>query len=94
MNAAELRDALDERDLLDLCADLARQHGATVDEVLSPSRSPRVSHARQAIWYALRHHSERRYSYPDLGRLFGRDHSTIIYGVRAYERWLLSRSAP
>jgi len=94
VNVETLREGLAARDLLELVADVARQHGATVDEVLAQDKTPRVSHARQAVWHALRHHPERRYSYPDIGRLFGRDHSTIIYGVRAYERWLLSRSAP
>lgn len=88
-----LREALDERDMLDLCAGLARQHGATVDEVLAQDKTPRVSHARQAIWHALRHHPERRYSYPDIGRLFGRDHSTVLAGVRAHEQRLANRSA-
>lgn len=88
-----LREALAERDLLEHVSDLARQHGATVDEVLAQDKTPRVSHARQAIWYALRHHPERRYSYPDIGRLFGRDHSTVLAGVRAHERRLADRSA-
>lgn len=80
--------ALGERGLLEYVAASARRDNATIYEVLGRSRLPRVCHARHAIWYALRHRGEGRLSYPDIGALFGRDHSTVISGVQAYERWL------
>ena len=43
--------------------------------------------ARFAMYKALR---ERNWSYPRIGRLFGKDHSTIIHGVKRAE-WLMGR---
>ena len=34
----------------------------------------------------MRHHPERHYSYPEIARLFARDHTTIMAGISAYER--------
>lgn len=90
-SVAALRENLAKRDLLGLVEDLAKRHGALVDEVLACNREPRVCRARQAAWYALRHHGEVEWSYPAIGRLFDRDHTTVMAGVRAYERWLATR---
>lgn len=86
-----IRERLEERDLLGLVAEVAKRHHATVAEVLGPSRMRHVCLARQGVWYAMRHHSECEWSYPAIGRLFDRDHTTVMAGVRAYERWLATR---
>ena len=57
-----------------------------VAELLGPSRERRLARPRFAIWAALydmrgtQHMSP--YSTTMIGRVFGRDHSTIISGIR------------
>jgi chromosomal replication initiation ATPase DnaA len=73
---------LAERDLLDVALRFAREHNVTVRELVGGSHERAPSWARQALWsflYSLGH-----WSYPRLGHLFGRDHSTILAGVRAH----------
>lgn len=53
------------------------------EEVYSKSRTTRIVEARGVIWYVCRQVT--MYSYPELGREFGRDHSTIIHGVTKVE---------
>lgn len=55
-------------------------HGATLDEVLSASRHPRIVRARHRLWMILRDTLD--LSYPELGALFDRDHTTIMSGVK------------
>jgi chromosomal replication initiation ATPase DnaA len=39
------------------------------------------------MWWLLKHHPERYFSYPDIAQMFRRsDHTTILSGVRAHER--------
>jgi chromosomal replication initiation ATPase DnaA len=62
--------------------------GFTVDDFLGHAKTPpRLNRARFAIWrecYDRRDEDGRRvYSTPELGRLFNRDHTTIMAGIRA-----------
>jgi len=52
-----------------------------------------VSYARQEVWWRLRYHPERYYSYPEIAWLFARDHATIIAGIAAHERRVAAASA-
>lgn len=52
--------------------------GVTVDEVCSKSRLKTVSLARMISAYVVREKVE--LSYPELGRQFCRDHTTLIWG--------------
>lgn len=77
-----------------ILADVARHYGLTIEELKSPSRAYRISHPRQeAMWLMrqqLRPDGSSRYSYPQIGRfLGGRDHCTVIRGIRS----LLARQA-
>jgi chromosomal replication initiation ATPase DnaA len=47
--------------------------------VTSRNRRKRVSEARQEIWRILKADGM---SYPELGELFNRDHTTIVHGVQ------------
>jgi chromosomal replication initiation ATPase DnaA len=87
-NGACAVDVLAQRDILDFCSAIAARHGASMEEVMTRARSQRVAFARSAIWTALLRHKEFRYSSTDIGELFGRDHSTVLSGVKNYERWL------
>jgi len=61
-------------------ADVAKFYGVTVAEILSPRREYRLSEPRHvAMWCAARLTG---LSFPQLGRAFRRDHTTIMYAVR------------
>jgi chromosomal replication initiation ATPase DnaA len=79
-------DQLRARDLLTLVSDVCKRRGVTLDEVCGRARSQAISRARQEVWWRIRHHPERSYSYPEIARLFARDHSTILAGISAHER--------
>jgi chromosomal replication initiation ATPase DnaA len=83
MNVA---DHLRTRDLLALVDEVCKQRGVTLEEVCGRARSQAISRARQEVWWRIRHHPEREYSYPEIARLFARDHTTIMAGISAYER--------
>lgn len=48
------------------------------------TRTRVMSEARQICWWLLRAHT--RLSYPSIGRMFERDSTTVIHGVRVVER--------
>lgn len=65
----------------------ALRHRISVKELRGRSRVRHIAHVRQAVF--LEAYSERRsngckaYSLPMIGRYFGRDHTTILHGIRA-----------
>lgn len=57
--------------------------GVTVAEMQSHSRAKRISRARQKAMYEIR--EECKWSYPRIAKLLGgRDHTTVIHGVKAH----------
>ena len=56
---------------------LARALGVTLEQVRGRNREARIVAARRACMHLV---AVRRleYSYPDLGRLFGRDHTSVM----------------
>ncbi|HEX4760013.1 MAG TPA: helix-turn-helix domain-containing protein [Thermoleophilaceae bacterium] len=86
MNTSDVADHLRVRDLLDLAFEVCKRRGVTLDEVCGRARSKAISRARQEVWWRIRHHPERQYSYPEIARLFARDHTTIMAGISAHER--------
>ena len=73
---------------MDIIEAIARDHGYSRDELIAPSRVRPLAHARQAAMYALRSRThangEPRFSYPQIGRLFGTDHGTVYYSCRRH----------
>jgi len=68
-----------------LAAQCAADYGLTVDELLSGSKRRRVSIARHDLMARLRADGGR--SYPLIARLLNlKNHTSIIWGVRAHER--------
>ena len=64
---------------------VAKAHGVTYREMLSPRRQKNLVHARQHAMWELRKHTS--LSMPAIGRLLGgRDHTTVLHGIRAYEK--------
>lgn len=62
-------------------------YGISVTDLLSPKRSYDIARPRQVVMYLAKNLTQR--SYPEIGkRLGGRDHTTIIHGVRKIEELL------
>ena len=65
--------------------EVAEAHGITVDDLIGPRKTRRASMPRQEAMYRMR--NETPLSYPEIGaRLGGRDHSSIIHGVKAHAK--------
>lgn len=61
----------------------AVKHGVTVDEIDGIRRAAHIVAARQeAMWRAK---NETNLSFPSLGKLFDRDHTTVMWGIRQHE---------
>ena len=78
--------SLAARALLDIVDDLTSRRGVTRDELLGRSRTRAVAAARQELWWLIRHHPGRCYSYAEIAAIFGRDPSTVIHGIAAHQR--------
>jgi chromosomal replication initiation ATPase DnaA len=63
---------------------VSRVTGVNPADIIGPSKTQRTFRARQFVSAILR--KEHGWSYPRIGRLLNRHHSTIIECVRAYER--------
>lgn len=62
-------------------AQICERRGVTLDELMGRSRLPHVCLARKEAYVMLR---EEKLSYPKIGKMFGRDHTTVINGVKGY----------
>lgn len=62
------------RDLLDDAERIAKKHGCTFNELVGRSQEPHVLEARRELY---EHLQGLRWSLSAIGRLLGRDHSTI-----------------
>lgn len=60
--------------------EVSRTTGVSVEEINSKKRTANVSNARKMVFYILREVTDM--SYEDIGKQFGRDHSTVIYNIR------------
>lgn len=63
-----------------IIARFAVEHDITVADLKSKKRDHRISHLRQDLMLELRENTE--LSLPQIGRLFGRDHTTVLHGLR------------
>ena len=57
------------------------EHGLGWSEVFNTSRKQRICDVRFEIWVGMR---EAGYSLAQIGRLFDKDHTTILSGIRSY----------
>jgi chromosomal replication initiator protein len=63
---------------------VATHFGVPVEEMKSPSRKRDYTRPRQVAMFFAREIGHK--SYPNIGHMFGgRDHTTVIHGVRAVE---------
>jgi chromosomal replication initiation ATPase DnaA len=83
-STATVLDALTARDLLALLDTICQARGVTREALCGRGRTKTVALARQELWWRLRRHPGM--SYDEIARLFDRNRTTIMGGVRAYLR--------
>ena len=88
MSAAAQRviDNLKIRGLLDLVDHVCARRGVTRAELCGRRRTRSLARARHELWYLMIEHPERYYSHSEIGRLFERNHTSIMSGVRGHRR--------
>ncbi|MDX9719780.1 MAG: chromosomal replication initiator protein DnaA [Myxococcota bacterium] len=59
-------------------------YNVRVDDMLRRGRSKQIALARQVAMYLARKHTD--LSYPDLGRFFGKDHTTVLSAFQKFEK--------
>lgn len=75
-----------------ICAEVCAKHDITAAELLSARRPVRLVMARHEAMWRLK--NETSMSLPQIGRrLGGRDHTTVISGIKAHERRLANGTA-
>jgi hypothetical protein len=67
-----------------LAKQICDEHGADFDEVCGDRRYQHLVLIRQEIFYRIR--VELGMSYPEIGKRFNRDHTTILHGVRRHAK--------
>ncbi len=65
----------------ELMKQIGAKHGVSLDDILSARRQTDIAAARFEISARL---YERGLSYPQIGRLINRDHTTVIHAVRRH----------
>lgn len=73
--------ALSRMGLLDGLLAIAKVHNVLFDDVLSANKSRMIMRARIACYLHLRGLDM---SYPEIGRVMLRDHTTILYAVKRH----------
>jgi len=66
-------------------------YGLTVEDLKSRKRTSNIASARHVAIYMIKKLTDR--SLPAIGRVFGRDHTTIINSIDAVEKKLASDSS-
>lgn len=64
--------------------EVRQKHGLTRIEFMSSRHARELIEARHEAWFRLR--NETTLSYPQIGRLFNRDPSTVMHGAKRWER--------
>lgn len=79
-----IRDALDglesipQAEFNTVAEQVAKSLGLTMNELLGPRRNQYIVDGRAVVVRALRNRNKQRWSFPNLGRLMGRDHTTLV----------------
>lgn len=67
----------------EIVEEVAEKSGVTVLDILSHRRSQKVIHARHEVFWLAR--GRTKASLPQIGRVLGFDHTTVLHGIRCHE---------
>jgi chromosomal replication initiation ATPase DnaA len=85
-DASAVIEDLSAHGLLDLVDQVCLLRGVTRLELCGSARTRSAATARHELWWRIRNHPERSYSYFEIARFFRRDHSTVVHGVVMHGR--------
>ena len=71
---------LRERDMLETVREACASQYVTIGQVCGRARHASIASARHVVWSIMR--ARFKLSYPELGELFGVDHTTVMMGIR------------
>lgn len=69
----------------------ASKYGVTLEQIHGEARFAHVARARHEAMYLIR--AKFKWSYPVIGRLFNRDHTTVISAVRRIQELIEAKEA-
>ena len=75
--------------MTDIARDFEVKRNVDLKVIMSRERLHKIAVLRQELMWTLRQvkiNGRPRYSYPQIAKFLRRDHTTIIYGVRAHEQ--------
>lgn len=70
---------------IDILRAVAKHYGLTVANIVGPRRYGEMTFARWIAVYLIRHFHPRK-STPEIGRMFNRDHTSIISGMKRLKK--------
>jgi len=82
MDFDEFRRRCEGRQLIGVFNDVCRRHRIRLEDVYGRVRTKNVVQARRECWAATRRLG---WSFPEIGHLWDRDHTTILTSLRVYE---------
>lgn len=65
-----------------IAVSMARRYGASVDDIFGRRRFPEAVAARSHVWSIL--YQEHGYTMARIGRIWQRDHTTIMHGINKF----------
>lgn len=68
----------------EIADEVSRKHKVPVGDITSARRDRATSAARQELFWRCRH--ETSSTIPAIGRLFNRDHTTVLYGIEQHQK--------
>jgi chromosomal replication initiation ATPase DnaA len=78
--------ALCARGLNELVDAVCARRGVTPQELCGRRRTQAVAAARHELWWLIRHHPHRRYSWSEIALIVQRDPASVLQGAAAHER--------
>lgn len=68
--------------LREIVLEVVEARGLSLSDICSRRRTSAVVAGRHECWFHIR--NELAWSYPEIGRLWGVDHTTVISGVKGW----------
>lgn len=68
----------------DIVRGVAERHGLTLEDLIGDRRTRNVAYPRHEAMWAL--YETGRYTTTQIGRWFGRDHSSVCYAIREHQK--------
>lgn len=66
-----------------ILAGVAERHHLTIEALVGPRKTYELAHARQEAMWEIRQRTSK--SFTVIGRLFNRDHTTVMHACNAHE---------